>query len=109
FQAIDLLGFDRCRLDAVDPVRTDGAGDRGRLRNRKAVEAQRLAARFAYADQRSRLIVEREAVRGLEGETEFWMNEGIVAHHALGWVVAEGEPVDGGKVGVAPGFAGPRR
>ena len=59
FQAIDLLGFDRCRLDAVDPVRTDGAGDRGRLRDRNAVEAQRLAARFAYADQRSRLIVER--------------------------------------------------
>ena len=37
------------------------------------------------------------------------MNEGVVAHHALGWVVAEGEAVDGGEIGVASGFAGPRR
>ena len=74
-----------------------------------SVEAQRLAPGFAYADQRGRLIVERETVGGLKGETEFWMNERGVVHRALGWVVAESEAVDGGEIGVASGFAGPRR
>ena len=37
------------------------------------------------------------------------MNEGIVAHHALGWVVAENKAVYGGEIGVASGFTGPRR
>ena len=83
--------------------------DGGRIRDRDAVEAQSLAARFPDADQRGRLVVEREALRRLEGETEFWMNEGVVAHHALRRIVAEGEAVDGGEIRVAPGFAGPRR
>jgi len=71
FQAVDFPRFDRRCLDPVDPVRTDGARDRGRFRDRDAVEAKRFAARFADADQRGRLIVEREAVGGLKGETEF--------------------------------------
>ena len=37
------------------------------------------------------------------------MNEGVVAHEALRWVVAEGEAVDGGEIGVPSGLAGPRR
>ena len=112
-QAVDLLRFDRRRLDAVDPVRTDGAGDRGRFRDRDAIEAQRLAARLAArvadADQRGRLIVEREALGRVKGETEFRMNEGVVTHHALGGIVAEGDAVYRGKIRIAADFAGPRR
>ena len=33
----------------------------------------------------------------------------VVAHHALGRIVAVGDAVDGGEIGVAPGFADPRR
>ena len=63
------------------------------LADRDTVEAQGLAARPANPDQRRRLIVEGEAVRRLEGEAEFWMNEGVAAHDALRRVVAEGEAV----------------
>ena len=62
--------------------------------DRDAVEPQGLAARSADADQRRRLVVEREAVRRLEGEAELWMDEGVAAHDALRRVVAEGEAVD---------------
>src|SRR6185437_9044456 len=108
-EAIDRFRFDRCRLDAVDPVRTDRGDDRGRIRDRDAVETQGLAAPLANPDKSGGLVVEREAIRRVEGETEFRMNEGLAAHLALGRVVAEGEAVDGGEIGVAPGFAGLRR
>ena len=76
-EAGDLLGLDRGRLDAVDPARGDRARDRRGLPDRDAVEAQRLAARFADADQRRRLVLERKAVGRLEGEAELGMNEGV--------------------------------
>src|ERR1700734_3826349 len=37
------------------------------------------------------------------------MNEGIVAHDALRWVVAKCEAVDGGEIGLPSGFPGLRR
>src|ERR1700733_8229951 len=37
------------------------------------------------------------------------MNKGIIANPRMGWVVAEGNAVYGGEIGVASGFAGPRR
>ena len=102
-----LLGFDRRRLDAVDPARPDRARHRSGFRDRDAVEAQGLAAGFANADQGRRLVVEGEAVRRVEGEAEFWMNEGVVAHDALRRVVAEGKAVDGGEIAVAIDVAVP--
>ena len=37
------------------------------------------------------------------------MNEGVVTHHALGGIVAEGDAVYRGEIRIAAGFADPRR
>ena len=77
--------------------------------NRNAVQPQRLSARLPDADQRRGLVLEREALRRLEGEAKLRVNEPRPAHDALGRIVAESEAVDRREIGVPASRAHARR
>ena len=88
-------------LHALDPAGGERGLERGRIVGLDAVEPQRLRAALADADQRRALVFQREAVGRFEGEAELGMQEAPPDREPLRGIVAEGEAVDGGEIGVA--------
>ena len=98
-KAVDRELFRAGLVDVFHPARIEIIAERLVGRHADDIEAHRLLAAFAHADDRLRGVVERKAIRRLEGEAELGMQETASAHEAFARILAIDDVVDRGEIG----------
>ncbi len=107
-KAVDLDLFDRGGIDILDPARLQIIRSASGRRDAHDIETQGEVAAILDAEHRLRRVLQDEAIRRGEGETELRMHETASAHEAFARVLAIGQSVEqaadrsGGPASPAP-------
>ncbi len=108
-QAVDDRILDALLVDVLDPAGVDVFGERLLSRHPHHVEAQGLTAAVLDAEHRLRGVVEREAVRRHESETELGMQKASPANEAFARILAVDQSVYIGEIFLLVAFTAARR